>query len=69
MTTASPRLVDTQAAAIAVGRRVATIRSWIHRGRIQAHGVDHRGRTLAEIYRTAAPGSTENRHADRPVQH
>lgn len=72
MTTAPPRLVDTQAAAIAVGRQPATIRSWIHRGRIQAHGVDHRGRTLvdlAEIYRTAARGSTENRHADRPVQH
>ena len=72
MTTTRPRLVDTQAAAIAVNRQPATIRSWIHRGRIQAHGTDRHGRTLvdlAEIYRTATSTSTRNRHTRDSVQH
>lgn len=60
MTTA--RIVDTQAAAIAVRRTPATIRSWIHRGKITAHGKDNIGRTLVDlgqVYRTAAETTTK----------
>lgn len=72
MTTTRPRLVDTQAAAIAVGRRPATIRSWIHRGHLTPHGKDRAGRTLvdlAEVYRTATSTSTRNRHTRDSMQH
>lgn len=51
---ADPRLVDTQAAAVAISRAPATIRSWINRGKIAAYGTDRKGRTLvdlADVYR------------------
>ncbi|GAA4680239.1 hypothetical protein [Nocardioides nanhaiensis] len=49
-------LVDTNAAAAAVGRRPVTIRQWANRGHIRRVGHDHLGRVtydLDEVMRTA----------------
>lgn len=55
-------IVDTQAAGIAVRRTPATIRSWIHRGKLKPYGKDAIGRTLvdlAQVYRVAAETTTK----------
>ena len=50
-------LVDTQAAAVAVGLAASTIRGWAHAGKLARRGRDGRGRTLydlADVYDLAA---------------
>lgn len=62
-----PKLVDTQVAAVAVQRAPSTIRSWIRRGKIDAHGKDHKGRTLVDlgqVYRAAAGTRPASVHKD-----
>lgn len=54
----TPRtLVDSQAAAMAVGVGAATIRKWAQRGHLPRRGKDHKGRTLYwinDVYTAAA---------------
>jgi hypothetical protein len=50
-------LVDTLAAAAAVGRPAGTVRRWANEGRIIRRGTDKKGRTvyrLEDVYRAAA---------------
>lgn len=42
-------LVDTNAAAAAVGVKPGVIRVWAHRGHLKAHGKDDRGRTTYDL--------------------
>ena len=54
---AGPVLVDTLAAAAAVGRPAGTVRRWANEGRIVRQGTDEKGRAvydLAAVYRAAA---------------
>lgn len=44
-----PVLVDTGAAAEAVGVSPATIRSWVNRGLLERKGRDRRGRGLVDL--------------------
>jgi DNA-binding transcriptional MerR regulator len=56
MTINVPLLVDTCAAAAAVGRPESTIRRWAHEERYKPHGRDKRGRklyALADVQRVA----------------
>ncbi len=46
---APPILVDTVTAAVAVGVRPGTIRSWASRGHIRPKDRDHKGRTLYDL--------------------
>lgn len=54
-TSDDPTLVDSQAAAVAVGRAESTIRRWLHEGRLIHHGYQGRRAMvdLAEVYRVA----------------
>lgn len=45
----SMTLADTQAIAIATGRKPATIRSWAHRGRLKREGTNGAGRALYDL--------------------
>ena len=57
MTAEHPVLVDTLAAAAAVGRPAGTVRRWANEGRIVRQGTDKKGRTvyrLEDVYRAAA---------------
>lgn len=50
-------LVDTLAAAAAVGRPAGTVRRWANEGRIIRRGTDKKGRTvyrLEDVYRAAS---------------
>lgn len=47
--TDTPVIVDTRAAALFAGVAPATIRSWIHRGKLPHQGRDRRGRTLVDL--------------------
>lgn len=49
-----PTLVDTQAAALALGVRPGTIRQWLRRGHLTHHGYDHAGRALVSLTEVAA---------------
>ena len=42
-------LADAQAVAIATGRPASTIRRWAHKGWLERHGTDARGRTLFDV--------------------
>jgi hypothetical protein len=44
-----PILVDTAAAAAAVGVHPGIIRKWAHRGRLTRQGQDAKGRTLYDL--------------------
>jgi predicted site-specific integrase-resolvase len=43
------RITDTIAAELATGIKPATLRQWIHRGKITSHGTDHAGRILVDL--------------------
>jgi hypothetical protein len=42
-------LADAQAVAIATGRPPSTIRRWAHKGWLERHGTDARGRVLFDV--------------------
>lgn len=60
-------LVDTLAAAAAVGRPAGTVRRWANEGRIIGQGYDNKGRAvyrLEDVYRAAS----ELRAGKRPAR-
>ena len=42
-------ITDTRAAALATGISPATLRQWLHRGKLTRHGTDRDGRTLVDL--------------------
>lgn len=48
-TEAGPVLVDSVAAAVAVGVRPSTLRGWAHRGLLERAGSDDKGRALYDL--------------------
>jgi hypothetical protein len=65
MTTPVPLLVDTNAAAVAVGRPFSTIRRWAHEERFAAHGRDPKGRKLYALADVQAVAREFANHARR----
>lgn len=49
-----PVIVDIYAAQAATGIRAGTLRVWLHRQRITAHGHDQRGRALVDLQEVRA---------------
>lgn len=43
------RIIDTQAAHLATGIKPATMRQWLHRGKLTRHGTDPDGRALVDL--------------------
>lgn len=60
------KLVDTQAAAVAVGRSAATIRGWIHEGKIIKHGTERR-RALVDLEEVYAAANAPRKSAAQTV--
>jgi hypothetical protein len=48
------RIVDTAAAELATGVRAGTLRQWLRRRRLTAHGHDYYGRALVDLDEIAA---------------
>ncbi|NUS76696.1 MAG: hypothetical protein HOV70_10915 [Streptomyces sp.] len=42
-------LVDLYAASVRTGTKPVTLRSWLHRGELNRHGYDDRGRVLVDL--------------------
>ncbi|MGW6008660.1 hypothetical protein [Streptomyces sp. NPDC055210] len=49
-----PLLADIYAAALSVGERPATLRLWVHRGRLTHHGYDSQRRVLVDLHELQA---------------
>lgn len=43
------QLADVYAAHVETGIKPATIRVWLHRGKLTRHGYDHAGRALIDL--------------------
>lgn len=60
------KLVDTQAAAVAVGRTPATIRGWIHEGKLTRHGTASR-RAMVDLEQVYAVANATRKRRSRTV--
>ena len=59
------RLGDAAMVATATGRTHATIRSWIHRGKLTRKSRDQRGRNLYDLDEALALANQTVQHSDR----
>ena len=60
-------LVDIYAAAPGVGEKPATLRLWVHRGKLTHHGYDSQRRVLIDLHELQALAHRKRGVPPRPV--